>query len=183
MGLALAREAYIRGADLTLIVANVSVEIPSVFNVIRVETSSEMSDAVLKLIPFCDIFISTAAVSDFEFKKKSNKKIDSSSSLSLNLKPTTKIIRRIKEINPNIFLVGFKAEFNISKDEIIKCARKQILDAGTDLVIANDISKENCQFGSDNNEVLIVDDEVISLPLASKREIAKSIFDVISEKI
>lgn len=183
MGLALAREAYIRGADLTLVVANVSVEIPSVFNVIRVETSSEMNDAVLKMIPFCDIFISAAAVSDFEFNKKSDKKIDSSSSLFLNLKPTTKIIRQIKSINQDIFLVGFKAEFNISKEEIVKCARRQIEDAGTDLVVANDISKQDCQFGSDSNEVLIVDDEVLTIPLASKREIAKSIFDVISKKI
>ena len=183
MGLALAREAYIRGADLTLVVANVSVEIPSVFNVIRVETSREMNDVILKLVPDFDIFISAAAVSDFEFKKESDKKIDSSSSLFLNLKPTTKIIRQIKKINPDIFLVGFKAEFNISKSEIIECARKQISDAGTDLVIANDISKDNCHFGSDNNEVLIVDDEVLTIPLASKSEIAKSIFDVISEKI
>jgi phosphopantothenoylcysteine decarboxylase/phosphopantothenate--cysteine ligase len=183
MGLALAKEAYIRGADLTLVVANVSVEIPSVFNVIRVETSGEMNEAILRLVPDFDIFISAAAVSDFEFRKKSDKKIDSSSSLFLNLKPTTKIIRQIKKIHPDIFLVGFKAEFNISKPEIIQCARKQIADAGTDLVVANDISKENCHFGSDNNEVLIVDDEVLTLPLASKREIAKSIFDVISKKI
>lgn len=183
MGLALAREAYIRGADLTLVVANVSVEIPSVFNVIRVETSSEMNDEVLKLVPSHDIFISAAAVSDFEFRKKSDKKIDSSSSLFLDLKPTTKIIGQIKKINPDIFLVGFKAEFNITKDEMVKCARKQIANAGTDLVIANDVSKDNCQFGSDNNEVLIVDDEVLTLPLASKREIAKSIFDVISQKV
>ncbi len=183
MGLALAREAYIRGADLTLVVANVSVDIPSVFNVVRVETGKEMNDAILKLIPDFDIFISAAAVSDFEFKKQSDKKIDSSSSLFLNLKPTTKIIRQIKKINPDIFLVGFKAEFNISKSEIIECARKQISDAGTDLVIANDISKDNCQFGSDNNEVLIVDDEVLTIPLASKADIAKSILDVISEKI
>ncbi|MDO5815057.1 MAG: phosphopantothenoylcysteine decarboxylase [Methanobrevibacter sp.] len=183
MGLALAREAYIRGADLTLVVANVSVEIPSVFNAIHVQTSQEMNDNILKLIPDFDIFISAAAVSDFEFREKSDKKIDSSSSLSLNLKPTTKIIRQIKKINPEIFLVGFKAEFNISRDEIIGCARKQISQAGTDLVIANDISKDNCHFGSDNNEVLIVDDEVLTVPLASKREIAKTIFDVISEKI
>nr|WP_292827053.1 phosphopantothenoylcysteine decarboxylase [Methanobrevibacter sp.] len=183
MGLALAKEAYIRGADLTLVVANVSVEIPSVFNVIRVETSSEMNEVILKLIPDFDIFISTAAVSDFEFKKKDDKKIDSSSSLFLNLKPTTKIIRQVKKINPNIFLVGFKAEFNISRDEIIGCARKQIEQAGTDLVIANDISKNECHFGSDTNEVLIVDDEVLSVPLASKREIAKIIFDVIAKKI
>ena len=183
MGLALAREAYIRGADLTLVVANVSVEIPSVFNVVHVETSSEMNEAILDLVPDFDIFISAAAVSDFEFRKKSDHKIDSSSSLFLNLKPTTKIIRQIKEINPDIFLVGFKAEFNISKSEMIECARRQIENAGTDLVIANDISKDNCHFGSDNNEVLIVDEDVLTIPLASKREIAKSIFDIISEKV
>ncbi|WP_406533712.1 phosphopantothenoylcysteine decarboxylase [Methanobrevibacter sp.] len=183
MGLALAKEAYIRGADLTLVVANVSIEIPSVFNVIHVETSSEMNEVVLSLVPDFDIFIATAAVSDFEFNEKYDKKIDSESSLFLNLKPTTKIIREVKKINPDIFLVGFKAEFNISKEDIICCARKQIEQAGTDLVIANDISKNGCHFGSDNNEVLIVDDEVISVPLASKREIAKIIFDIISKKI
>ena len=183
MGLALAREAYIRGADLTLVVANVSVEIPSVFNVIHVETSSEMNEAILDLIPDFDIFISAAAVSDFEFRKKSDNKIDSSSSLFLNLKPTTKIIRQIKKINPDIFLVGFKAEFNISKSEMIECARRQIENAGTDLVIANDISKDKCHFGSDNNEVMIVDEAVKTIPLASKREIAKSMFDIISEKV
>ena len=183
MGLALAREAYIRGADLTLVVAKVSVEIPSVFNVVHVETSKEMNDVILNLIPDFDIFISAAAVSDFEFRKKSDSKLDSSSSLFLNLKPTTKIIRQIKEINPDIFLVGFKAEFNITKSEMIKCARKQIENAGTDLVIANDISKDNCHFGSDDNEVLIVGDDVLTIPLASKREIAKSIFDILSQKV
>ena len=64
MGLALAREAYIRGADLTLVVAKVSVKIPSVFNVISVETGNEMNEVILNLIPDFDIFISTAAVSD-----------------------------------------------------------------------------------------------------------------------
>jgi len=183
MGLELAKEAYIRGADLKLVVANVSVDIPSVFDVVRVETSSEMNDAILDLISEYDIFISTAAVSDFEFRQKSDKKLDSSSSLFLNLKPTTKIIRQIKKVNPNIFLVGFKAEFNVSHEDIINCARKQISDAGTDLVIANDVSKNGCHFGSDNNEVLIVDEDVMSVPLASKKEVAKTIIDVISKKI
>jgi len=184
MGLELAKEAYIRGADLTLVVANVSVRIPSVFNVINVETAGEMNDVILDKVGDFDIFISTAAVSDFEFKKKSDKKIDSHNSLFLNLKPTTKIIRQIKKINPEIFLVGFKAEFNISKDDIISCARKQIQEAKTDLVVANDISKQNCHFGSDTNEVLIVDDfEVLEVPLASKKMVAKHIFDVISQKV
>lgn len=183
MGLELAKEVYIRGADLKLVVANVKVKIPSVFDAVHVETSSEMNDVILDLVSDYDIFISTAAVSDFEFRQKSDKKIDSSSSLFLNLKPTTKIIRQIKKINPDIFLVGFKAEFNISREEMINCARKQISDAGTDLVIANDVSHDECHFGSDNNEVLIVDDNVISVPLASKKEIAKIIIDEISKKL
>lgn len=183
MGLELAKQAYILGADLKLVVANVNVNIPSVFDVVKVETSNEMTDVILDLVPDYDMFISAAAVSDFEFNKKDDGKIDSSSSFSLDLKPTTKIIRQIKKINPDIFLVGFKAEFNISREDIIDCARKQIEVAGTDMVIANDISKENCHFGSDNNEVLIIDDDVLSVPLASKKEIAKTIFEVISKKM
>ena len=183
MGLELAKEAYIRGANLTLVVANVTVEIPSVFNVINVETGVEMNNAILSLVPDNDIFISAAAVSDFQFRKKSDKKIDSSKSLYLDLKPTTKIIRQIKKINPDIFLVGFKAEFNISHEQMVKCARKQISDDGTDLVVANDISKQGCQFGSDNNEVLLVDDNVLSVPYASKKQIAKIIFDEISKRL
>ncbi len=183
MGLALAKQAYILGADVTLIVANVSVEISPLFNVISVETAEQMADAIFNVVRDFDIFISTAAVSDFKVVQYKNKKIDSESSLSINLKPTVKIIRKIKQINPDIFLVGFKAEFNISRDEIIYCARKQINDAGTDIVVANDVSNKDCNFGSDKNEVLIIDDDVLYVPLANKDEIAKTIMNVISEKV
>ena len=142
-----------------------------------------MNKAIKKLIPSQDIFISTAAVSDFKFEDKDTHKIDSSKALSINLKPTIKIIRQIKELNPDIFLVGFKAEVNISKEDIIASAKQQIKDAGTDLVIANDVSDKNCHFGSDNNKVWIVDDDIVSVPLSSKKEIANIIFDVILEKI
>ena len=183
MGLALAKQAYILGADVTLVVANVSVEISPLFNVIHVETSKEMADAIFDVVEDFDVFISTAAVSDFEVVQRENRKIASEDSFSISLKPTLKIIRQIKKINPSIFLVGFKAEFNISRDEIICCARKQIKDAGTDLVVANDVFHENCHFGSDMNEVLIIDDDVMPVGLASKDEIAKVIMDVVSKKI
>ena len=183
MGLALAKQAYILGADVTLIVANVNVEISPLFNVIHVETSKQMADIIFDIVSDFDIFISTAAVSDFEIIEPKNEKIDSDSSLTIDLKPTMKIIRQIKKINPDIFLVGFKAEFNITRDKIIYCARKQINDAGTDIVVANDVSRKDCNFGSDKNEVLIIDSEVLSVPLASKDEIAKTIMKVVSEKV
>ena len=183
MGLALAKQAYILGANVTLVVANVTVEVSSLFNVIHVETSKEMAEVIFNIVEDYDVFISTAAVSDFEVVERRTKKIDSDSSLAISLKPTVKIIRQIKKINPSIFLVGFKAEFNISREDIICCAKKQINDAGTDLVVANDVSKKDCNFGSDKNAVLIIDEDVLSVPLASKDEIAKIIINVISEKL
>ena len=183
MGLAIAKQAYILGAEVTLIVANVSVRIPQLFNVIRVETSKEMANVIFEIVEDYDIFISSAAVSDFEVVQRKNKKIDSKSSLSIDLKPTLKIIRQIKKVNPNIFLVGFKAEFNITRKELINRAKKQIFDAGTDIVVANDVSQDGCGFGSDKNEVLIIGDDVLTVPLASKDEIAKTLMDVISKSI
>ena len=183
MGLAIAKQAYILGAEVTLIVANVSVRIPQLFNVIRVETSKEMANVIFEIVGDYDIFISTAAVSDFEVVQRKNKKIDSKSSFSIDLKPTLKIIRQIKKVNPNIFLVGFKAEFNITRKELINRAKKQIFDAGTDIVVANDVSQDECGFGSDKNEVLIIGDDVLTVPLASKDEIAKTLMDVISKSI
>ena len=183
MGLALAKQAYVLGAEVTLVAAKVSVRISPLFNVINVETSKQMADVIFDIVGDFDIFISTAAISDFEVVERENKKIDSDSSMAISLKPTLKIIRQIKTINPDIFLVGFKAEFNISHDEIVYCARKQIADAGTDLVVANDVSHDECNFGSDKNEVLIIDDDVLAVPLASKDEIAKTIMNVICKKI
>ena len=183
MGLAIAKQAYILGAEVTLIVANVSVRIPQLFNVIRVETSKEMANVIFEIVEDYDIFISSAAVSDFEVVQRKNKKIDSKSSLSIDLKPTLKIIRQIKKVNPNIFLVGFKAEFNITRKELINRAKKQIFDAGTDIVVANDVSQDECGFGSDKNEVLIIGDDVLTVPLASKDEIAKTLMDIISKSI
>lgn len=183
MGLALAKEAFIRGADLKLIAGKVDVDLPKSFDVVAVESSKEMNDGTKELVNEYDIFIATAAVSDFVPFEKKNSKISSSFDLSLKFKPTEKIIKQIKGINPEIFLVGFKAEYNISDDEMIELAKKQIKTAGTDLVVANDVSVKDCGFGSDNNEVILVDEEVIKIKISSKRKIANIIIDKIVESI
>ncbi|WP_409201053.1 phosphopantothenoylcysteine decarboxylase [Methanobrevibacter sp. DSM 116169] len=182
MGLELAKEAYIRGANITLIVANVTVKIPSIFNVINVESSNDMNEAILKMVPDFDIYIATAAVSDFLPGNVEDFKISSTDEISLAFKPTVKIIRKIKDINSEIFLVGFKAEYNISEEQIIDCSKKQIEMAGTDLVIANDIGNKNCNFGSDNNEIFLIDQDTIKIPLSSKKDLSKIIFDKIAKK-
>ena len=101
----------------------------------------------------------------------------------MEFEPIAKIIQKIKKINEDIFLVGFKAEYNISEERMIKCAQTQMKDAGTDLVVANDVSNEGCEFGSETNEVILVSNEIKKVSLSSKKEIAKSVFDEISEKL
>ena len=183
MGLELAKEAFIRGANLTILAAHHEVTIPKVLDVINTESSVLMTERIEELIPDYDIFISTAAISDFTPINKEEFKISSSYNLSLEFEPVSKIIQKIKEINEDIFLVGFKAEYNISEEKMIKCAKTQMQDAGTDLVVANDVSHKGCEFGSETNEVILVSDEIKKIDLNSKKEIARSIFDEISNKI
>lgn len=183
MGLELAKEAYIRGSDLTVIEGNVSVRIPSMFNSVKVNTTEEMAKAVFDLVPHHDIFIATAAVSDFKMSEFKDYKISSDNNLDIILEPTVKILANVKKINPKIFLVGFKAQYNASKEELVKSAYEQIENSDTDLVVANDVGAKFCNFGSDNNKVLIISDKVIETPLLSKREISKIIWDEIFKKI
>lgn len=183
MGLELAKQAYIRGADLTLVVGNVSVKIPSIFNTIFAKSTKEMNKIICDLVPDFDIFISAAAVSDFRPISFENHKLSSKNSILLEFKPNIKIISQIKDINPDIFLVGFKAEFNVSYQKIVDLAYKQIHDSRADLVIANDLGYEKCGFGSDHTKVLIVGDEIINVPLSSKKDIARIILDEIEKKV
>ena len=183
MGLELAKEAFIRGANLTILAAHHEVSIPKVFDVIDAESSVSMTAEIVDLVSAFDIFISSAAISASPPINTEDFKSSSSYNLSLEFEPVSKIIHKIKQINKDIFLVGFKAEYNISEERMIKCAQTQMKDAGTDLVVANDVAHEGCEFGSETNEVILVSDEIKKVSLSSKREIAKSVFDEISNKI
>ncbi|MGL4669290.1 MAG: bifunctional phosphopantothenoylcysteine decarboxylase/phosphopantothenate--cysteine ligase CoaBC [Methanobacteriaceae archaeon] len=183
MGLELAKKAYILGFDLTIIAGKTDVNIPKDFNTIYVESSEEMNIKTKELAKIHDIFIATAAVSDFAPVNSYGSKIDSSIDLSLEFRPTTKIIKEIKNINPNLFLVGFKAEYNISNDEMIDSAKKQIVNAGSDLVVVNDVANKGCGFGSDTNQVILVDESIEKVPLSSKEEIASKVWDKIIENL
>ncbi|GAB6135313.1 bifunctional phosphopantothenoylcysteine decarboxylase/phosphopantothenate--cysteine ligase CoaBC [Thermococcus prieurii] len=179
MGVAIAEEADFRGAEVTLIRTKGSV--PSfVENQIEVETVEEMLEAIeneLKAKKY-DVVVLAAAVSDFRVKNRAGEKIKSGRSLTLELEPTPKIIDRVKELQPDVFLVGFKAE--TGEERLIEEARKQIERAGSDLVVANTLSA----FGSEENEVLLVTrDGVKKLPRMDKRELAERLWDEVERLI
>ncbi len=185
MGLEIAKEAFIQGADVTLITGSIKVHIPKIFGRIKINSTEEMKKEIIKLIPESDVFVSAAAVSDFTVEKTSEKqdKISSKEDLTLYLKKAPKIINIIKEMNPNIFLVGFKAEYNVSDEELISLAHKKMESSGADLMIANDVSIKGAGFGSDKNQVIIVDGDTFTVPLTSKTEIAKKIIQKIIVKL
>jgi len=182
MGVALAEEAEFRGAEVTLIKTKGSV--PSfVEKQIEVERVEKMLKAIERELSSkkYDIVVLAAAVSDFTPKEKARKKIRSGQTLILELVPTPKIIQRIKEIQPNVFLVGFKAEYGVGEEELIEQARKQIEKAKSDVVIAN---RGEVAFGSEVNEVYWVTKEGYEkFPLMSKRELAEKIWDKIVENL
>jgi phosphopantothenoylcysteine decarboxylase/phosphopantothenate--cysteine ligase len=186
MGLEIAREAFIQGADVTMITGKMDVTIPKIIENICVESTVQMGEELKILLPKNDIFVSAAAVSDFTVEKSLNNvsdKISSGEDLTLQLKPLPKILNSVKQINPNIFLVGFKAEYNVSEGELISKAHERIKTSGANFIVANDVSVEGAGFGSDKNQVVIVDGDTFTVPLTSKTEIGQKIIAKIVENI
>ena len=185
-GVEIAREAFIRGADVTMLCGKMDVPVPCIFREIKVESTDEMQGELNNLIKNQDIFISAAAISDFIPEKSIQANVDKISSdndIILEFKRAPKIINSVKKINPDIFLVGFKAEYNVSEEKLIDSARKKMKESNADIMIANDVAIKGGGFGSDKNEIIIIDEDVFSVPLTSKREISKRILDRIIEKI
>jgi phosphopantothenoylcysteine decarboxylase/phosphopantothenate--cysteine ligase len=177
MGLALAEAAFRRGAQVTLIQAHgVKTHLP--IEVIEVNSAPDMQSAVEKHAA-SDILIHAAAVSDFTAAKKDGK-IPSGKAVKIELKPSEKILKKIKQWNSQIFLVGFKAEC-CAGEELTERAKELINEADADLVVANDVSRRDIGFGSDFNEVAIVNKKGQSkfINRAKKSVIANKILDEI----
>lgn len=181
MGVEIAKEAFIRGADVTMLCGKMETLVPNLFNVVEAESTVEMQDELQKLIPETDVFVSAAAVSDFtmDSSAESPVKLSSDEDLILKLKRAPKIISSVKEINPKVYLVGFKAEYSVSDEELIESARRRMEESGADLMVANDVAVDGAGFGSDKNEVIILDEDVLNVHLTSKSEIAHIILDKI----
>ncbi len=187
MGVSLAIGCVQRGAEVTLVFGPGSVEPPPLTKVINVESTQDMLEAVVSSLKkeHYDIMISSAAVSDYTPDKKIDAKTPSGKEeFIVRLVPLPKIINAVREVAPDIFLVGFKAEYNKSKEELISCALNKIKKANLDLIVANDVSKENAGFAADSNEVYVIDKdgEVTHIPLSPKRVIASRILDIVVKK-
>ena len=189
MGIALAREAFRRGAEVTLIYGPGTEETPPYVKTIRVDSTDDMFQAVISNLKSNDyhVMVAAAAVADYTLDKKSDCKIatNEAKEFSLELKATTKIIESVKQIKPDVFLIAFKAECNIGDEELIKRAYEKLRGGGAELIVANDVCRKGVGIGEDKNEVFIIDRkrEVIHIPPLLKNEVAQKIFDATLSKL
>ena len=183
MGYSLVEAAIESGANVTLISGPVNIDPPSNCNFVSIKTAKEMYDAVMRHISGMDVYIGTAAVSDYSPAKASDSKIKkdgSSSPMFLELKENQDILKSVSELEQRPYVVGFAAETN----DLIKNAEKKLSNKNLDLIIANDVSNKEIGFDSDDNEVtLITEKEKYLIERQNKRKVSKKIIDFISRRI
>jgi len=188
MGVAVAEEALRRKAEVTLVYGPGTAAPPSGADVVRVETTEEMLKAVVDAMrkERHHIAILSAAAADYGSKERKMIKTPSGrEGWNLELRPAPKIIERVKKEDPDVFLVGFKAEFDVSDEELVERASRRMVEVGMDIVVANDVARDNVGFGTDTNEVFIIDRKgnVTHTKLKSKREIACRLLTLAKENI
>jgi len=176
MGLALAEEAARRGADVTLIAANVTLPLPA--TAVPVETTAELEAAVRERFPDTDVLIMAAAPADFRPAEPIDAKLlrEGDDDLSINFEPTTDIVATVAaERRPDQTVIGFAAEHG---DGAVERGREKLARKGLDAVVVNDISRTDIGFDSTENEVTIVlADAEREVGRRSKPEVAAAILD------
>lgn len=185
-GVLLASELISSGAKVTLVYGPGIEKPPKGAKIIKISTSKEMFNVVKKeMNKEFDIVIMAAAVADYTPENTSKNKIKSTKNkIKISLKKTPKIIDQIKKYQKNVFLVGFKAETNLSKKELITLAKKKMNESSADMIVANDIGSIRYRKNPESNEVLIINShKVISSGWIKKEKIAKFIRKEIEQRL
>lgn len=183
-GYALAQAAVDMGADVTLITAPVSQPLPVGALAVPVQRAAEMHQAVLEAVRDADALIMAAAVADFQVKGVAEQKIKRQSGLAhIDLEPTPDILASVvsqrEETGRPQAVLGFAAE---SQDLEVN-ARRKLESKGLSMIVANDISSAGSGFGSDTNEVTLIEPSgsVDHLPLMSKVKVAEAVCERLAQ--
>lgn len=176
-GTSLAAELVSAGAKVTLVYGPGTSEPPKGAKIIHVNSVDEMNKAVKECLKKkFDIAIMSAAASDYVVKNATSSKIKSDKKeISVKLTRAPKIIDVVKSKQKDIFLVGFKAETDISKRELVNRAKKKLKQSNADMIIANDIGRKYNK-DTNYNEIIIVDSKgITNIPRTKKEKLSKII--------
>ena len=181
MGYALAAAAIEAGADVTLISGPVALSIPEKCQGILVMSADEMQQAALEFAEGADIFIATAAVADYKAASIASEKIKSGDDkMTISLEKNPDIVSSVASTFEDLFVIGFAAESN----DVETYAKGKLEQKHLDAIVANDISRADIGFNSDDNEVSWIDtDSTIIFSKRSKAQLARDLVAQIAIKI
>ena len=181
MGYALAAAAIDVGADVTLISGPVALSIPEKCQGILVMSADEMQQAALEFAEGADIFIATAAVADYKAASIASEKIKSGDDkMTISLEKNPDIVSSVASTFEDLFVIGFAAESN----DVETYAKGKLEQKHLDAIVANDISRTDIGFNSDDNEVSWIDtDSTIVFSKRSKAQLARDLVTQIAIKI
>ncbi len=178
MGIALARAAYIRGANVTLVVGPTNEYVPSYLNIIRVESADEMANEIINNFKRTDVYIGAAAIADFtplivqhDKIKKNNGKFPP------KFRKTIDILSALNKIKMNQYLIGFSVE----TENMYENSMKKLKQKNLEFIVANNPKEDGAAFAGDTNRATIIyrSGKREPLPLISKTELSNIILDKI----
>ncbi|KXB57629.1 phosphopantothenoylcysteine decarboxylase/phosphopantothenate--cysteine ligase [Gemella haemolysans] len=181
MGISIANECARRGAEVILVSSVDNDTISSKVKKIKITSTNDMFEVVKNNFKDCDFIIKAAAVSDYTPVQVFDKKVKKQDgNLTIEFQRTQDILKYVGDNKTDKQkVIGFAAETN----NLIEYAKEKIVKKNLDFIVANDISKKDIGFGSDDNEVYIIDkhDNIKKIDKSNKNNIAKAIVDEISK--
>lgn len=180
MGYAIAKAAMLRGADVTLITGETSLDDIAFVNTIKIKSAEDMYNAVIENSVNQDIIIKSAAVADYTPVQVSENKIKKSGiNTTLELKRTKDILKELGSRKTNKqFICGFSME----TENMLENSAKKLESKNLDMIVANNLKVSGAGFGTDTNVITIITkDSTEELPIMSKQDCADKILDKIVE--
>ena len=182
-GYALSRTASARGAEVTLVAANVDLDDPAGARVVRVTSARQMREAVLSAAADADAVVMAAAVADYRPEIRSESKIKKSGAAPepVRLTENPDILRELSRDRrrPGQVIVGFAAE----TDGVLQAGRAKLAAKGCDLLVVNRVGS-GIAFGTSDNEAVVLADDgaVTEIPLGPKEVLADTIWDLVAAR-
>jgi phosphopantothenoylcysteine decarboxylase/phosphopantothenate--cysteine ligase len=180
MGFAVAQAAREAGADVTLVCGPVSLATPAGVARLDVESAADMLAAVLRELPGCDIFISTAAVADYRPTRAAGQKIKKTSeTLDLTMERTVDVLATVAARAERPFVVGFAAE----TEAVEQNARTKLMKKNLDMIAANEVGQDKA-FDCDDNQLIVLSRNARhELARAGKLTLARGLMTLIAQEL
>lgn len=179
MGYAVARQAMLRGAEVTLVSGKVNLPPVPFVKMIYITTAEDMYNVVTAEFENTDIVIKAAAVADFRPKRIADDKLKKADGMdSIELEPTKDILKELGKNKKNRFICGFSMETK----NMTENSRKKLENKNLDMIVCNNLKVEGAGFQGDTNVVTVIDKtNITELGIMSKTEVADKILDRIAE--